>query len=190
MNDHSTEQHDAFAEQRKSSLYWLRNYQAELSTLSLLENLLPSFVRRRYRIVRLSRTDEIRKGILSLEPVKPVVDDVAAANALHADVDKLFGFLLGKCQDNGTPNPNRPHREVMTYSGLIRYEFTLTGLLGFEGGLEVTIGGLPAGSACKIIKTVKGTRVVEDVEYEMVCDDAPSMSLDERADEAEREAAS
>ena len=171
MSDHQADQHDAFREQRKSSLYWLRISQEELATLALLESILPSFVRRRYRITHLIRSSESRRGSLSLVPAEPVADDLAAANALHADVDKLFGFLLGKRHDNSDA-PERPARSV-AHGGLIRYVFTLTGLPGFERGLEVTIGGLPAGSACHITKKVKGTRVVEDVEYVMVCDDDP-----------------
>ncbi|KKN09190.1 hypothetical protein LCGC14_1049180 [marine sediment metagenome] len=188
MSDHQAEQHDAFAEHRKNSLYWLRNYQEELATLALLEGILPSFVRRRYRIASLHRIADVGRGYLSLEPAGPITDDLATANALHADVDKLFGFLLGKCQ-GADGAPERPTREVTASTGHVRYEFTLSGLPGFEDALDVTIGRLPAGSACHITKKVKGTRVVEDVEYEMVCDDdAPGISPEERAEEAEREA--
>ena len=168
MNN-QTEQHDAFREQRKSSLYWLRNYQEELATLALLESLLPSFVQRRYRIVSIYRLRDGRNGSLSLVPVETVVDDLAAANALHADVDKLFGFLLGKRQGKDGA-PEQPTRDV-AHDGLIRYRFSLDGLSGFEDGLDVTVGGLPAGSACHISKVSKGKREVEEFEYKMVCDD-------------------
>ncbi|KKL57523.1 hypothetical protein LCGC14_2234610, partial [marine sediment metagenome] len=169
MSDHQADQHDAFREQRKSSLYWLRNYQAELATLALLENLLPSFVRRRYRIASLHRLE--KRGYLSIEPAQTVTDDLMEANALHADVDKLFGFLLSKCPEDGNGAPEQPTREVAASTGLIRYEFTLAGLPGFEDSLEITIGRLPAGSACHITKVSKGKREVEEFEYKMVCDD-------------------
>ena len=77
---------------------------------------------------------------------------------------------------------------MIASTGLISYTFTLVGLPGFEDGLEIIVGRLPAGSACHITKKVKGTRVVEDVEYEMVCDDEAGISPQERAEEAEREA--
>ncbi len=176
MSDHQADQHDAFREQRKSSLYWLRNYQEELATLALLESILPSFVRRRYRFAYIHRTAEAKKGALSLEPVRPVTDDLGAANALHADVDKLFGFLLGKCQ-GGDSVPERPTRAVTASTGLISYAFTLVGLPGFEDGLEITVGRLPAGSACHITKVSKGKREVEEFEYKMVCDDEPSDTI-------------
>ena len=38
-------------------------------------------------------------------------------------------------------------------------------------GLETMVSGLPAGSACHITKTSKGTREVEEFEYTMECDD-------------------
>ncbi|GAF96841.1 unnamed protein product, partial [marine sediment metagenome] len=47
-------EHDAFREQRKTSLYWLRKATEELDLLDKIEDILPSFVRRRYRISSLT----------------------------------------------------------------------------------------------------------------------------------------
>ncbi len=161
-------EHDAFREQRKNSLYWLSKAAEEFSVLERLEDILPQFVRWRYRIAAMSATS------LDLQPVTVVDDDVEAADLLHADVTKLFDFLLTKRVDTVEPDPERPTRRVVKYNGSISCEFTIRGLPGFEHDLHVTIAGLPAGSACQIIKKITGSRVVEDVEYEMVCDDAPA----------------
>ncbi len=172
----TTEEHDAFREQRKSALFWLRKGTEDIDIVDRLEGLLPSFVRRRYRITGLYRREGLRapSGTLDLCPVDVPKDNVVAADALHADVDKLFDFLLTKRHAVvDIVAPERPARGLVAYNGLIRYEFTLAGLPGFEGGLTVIVNGLPAGSACHITKKVTGTRVVEDVEYEMVCDDEP-----------------
>ncbi|KKL87947.1 hypothetical protein LCGC14_1929660 [marine sediment metagenome] len=171
------EQHDAFREQRASSLYWLKRATEEFEVLEMLEDILPQFVRWRYRIATISRRADshIATGSLGLQPVSVVDDDVDAADRLHADVTKLFDFLLTKrVVADGAGDPERPTRRVVQYNGTILCEFRITGLPGFEGGLDVNIGGLPAGSACRIIKTVKGSRIVEEVEYQMVCDDAPA----------------
>ncbi len=192
MSDHQADQHDAFREQRKSALYWLCKATADLEVLDRIEDILPSFVRRRYIITSLYRwepTTGKAHGSLALSPVNFDKDDVKAADALHADVGKLFDWLVNKRpeveQGDGS---SRPARGLTEWNGTINYEFTLTGLPDFEGGLRVAINGLPAGSACHVTKKVKGTRVVEDVEYEMVCDDEQGMSPEERAEEAEREA--
>ena len=170
----TTTEHDAFREQRKSALFWLRKGTEDIDIVDRLEGLLPSLVRRRYRITGLYRREGLTTptGGLDLSPVDIVEDDVAAADALHADVDKLFDFLLTQRQPaDPTVDPERPTRGLVAYNGLIRYEFTVAGLPGFEGGLTVIVSGLPAGSACHVTKKVTGTHVVEDVEYEMVCDD-------------------
>jgi hypothetical protein len=159
----SNNEHDAFKEQRKSALYWLNKSTEELALLDKLEDVLPSFVRRRYRIGSLST------GRLSLSPSGPTTDDPEEADKLHADVNKLFVFLLGKCE--GIANQEPPSRSLEEWRGCIRYDFTLEGLPGFEDGLVISIEHLPAGSACHITKRVTGTRVVEEVEYEMVCED-------------------
>ena len=154
--------HDAFKEQRKSVLYWLRTTIEELDVLDKLEDILPSFVRRRYRF------SSVGPHHLSLSPADTVDEnDVQSADALHADVNKLFHYLVGKTKED---IPAKPERKVI-WNGSIAYSFSIRGLPGFEGGLTVDVGGLPAGSACHITKTVKGTRTVEDVEYTMVCDD-------------------
>jgi len=164
--DTSTDGHDAFREQRKVALYWLRNYTGDLDLLNKLEGILPSFVRRRYRFGALWGESSVE-----IAPLTSVTDDPSdntEADKLHADVNKLFLFLLERGetpQDQGVP------KRTLAGSGRIKYEFTVKGLPGFEKGLAVTVSGLPAGSACRITKKVKGTRVVEDVEYEMVCDD-------------------
>jgi hypothetical protein len=170
----TTDQHDAFREQRKAALFWLRKGVEDLDIVDRLEGLLPSFVRRRYRITGLYRNERLRapSGTLDLCPVDVAKDDVAAADTLHADVSKLHNFLFGKCPPEGPyPKAAPPTRTVNKWDGLVRYEFFLPSLPGFEGGLTVTISRLPAGSTCHITKKVTGTRVVEDVEYEMVCDD-------------------
>lgn len=168
-------EHDAYREQRKSSLYWLRSSVEELDILDLVESIMPTFIRRRYRFTSLSRTMRGREtsGSISLMPAK-VEDSVEAADALHADVKKLFGYLALKC-GAGSPASSdlRPPDRTLSMGGLVGYEFTLCGLPGFEAGLWVTIQGLPAGSACHITKTLKGTREIEDFEYTMVCDDEP-----------------
>lgn len=171
----TTTEHDAFREQRKSSLYWLEKTTEELAVLEILEDILPTFVRRRYRIATISRSagPPSATGSLGLQPVTVADDDVEVADRLHADVTKLFDFLLTKRVGDVDMVIERPTRRVVRYNGTIICEFRITGLPGFEGGLEVSIGGLPAGSACRIIKTVTGSRTVEDVEYQMVCDDAP-----------------
>lgn len=183
-------QHDAYRSLRKSSLYWLEKATKEIEILDRIEILLPSFVRRRYIISSLYRWEPSQgasaHGSIDLAPVNFDKDDVKTGNALHADVGKLFDFLLTKCPEVEQGEDSlRPARGLTAWNGLIHYEFTLAGLPGFEGGLRVTVNGLPAGSACHIIKKVKGTRVVEDVEYEMVCDDEPGISPEERAEEAE-----
>lgn len=171
------EAHDAFREHRKSSAYWLRVAQEGFELVDKLEAILPSFVRRRYRIGGLAT------GSVELSPSTFDADDPVAVDRLHADVNKLFIFLLGKRTgtegDGAAPEP--PSRSLTTWNGKVKYDFTMTGLPGFEGGLTIVISGLPAGSACRITKKVTGTRVVENVEYEMVCDDEPSTEAAEVA---------
>ena len=168
-----TDTHDAFAEARKSARYWVRVSNEELHILDLLERLLPSFVGRRYRISSINRVESEsgNTGRLTLAPVAGE-DSVEAANALHADVAKLYDYLLGKREPGSYPEQVLPIRKL-GYNGTITYEFTLRGLFGFEGRLDMTISGLPAGSACRITKKVTGTKVVDVVEYEMECDDDP-----------------
>lgn len=162
-----TDEHDAYGDHRKSSLYWLRYAQEGLENLERIEGLLPSFVRRRYIIQSLG------SSYLHLAPVD-VGDGVVAADALHADVNKLFVFMLKKREAGEGPDPTPPARGLASHDGTIHYEFTLTKLPGFES-LRVFVGGLPAGSACRITRKVTGTRLVETVAYEMECDDDADM---------------
>ncbi len=168
-------EHDAYRSLRKSSLYWLEKATREIEILDRIEILLPSFVRRRYIISSLYRWEPSTgkaHGSLDLSPVNFGKDDVRAADALHADVGKLFDWLVNKRpeveQGDGS---SRPARGLTEWNGTIHYEFTLTGLPGFEGGLRVNIAGLPPGSACHITKISKGKKVVEEFEYKMDCDD-------------------
>ena len=167
-------EHNAYREQRKSSMYWIRTSAEELDTLDLLEDILPEFVGRRYRFISISRhqpKEGVAWGRVEIVPSEPVgKDDVAAADALHADVNKLFRFLLSKRVNPDLAIVGEPVRSL-TYSGSIRYTFGMRGVPGFEGGLETMVSGLPAGSACHITKTSKGTREVEEFEYTMECDD-------------------
>ena len=159
---------DAFREQRKISLYWLRKATEEFDILDKIEDILPSFVRRRYRIGSLTSMS------LSLWPQAFDADDPEAADALHADVDKLFTFLLGKRTDQTEYLDEKPTRTLTKWNGQVGYNFTLAGLPGFGQGLRIEVNGLPAGSACRITKKVTGYRMKEESEYEMVCDDEPS----------------
>jgi len=167
-------EHNAYREQRKSSMYWIRISTEELVVVDRLEAILPSFVGRRYRFVSISRHQPQpgkAYGRVEIAPSEPVdKDDVKAADALHADVDKLYSFLGSKRTDPDLVKPAKPVRDL-TYGGNIRYTFDMRGVPGFEGGLEVTVSGLPAGSACHITKTSKGVREVEEFEYKMECDD-------------------
>ncbi len=167
-------EHNAYREQRKSSMYWIRRSADELDVLDMLEDILPSFVGRRYRFVSISRheqRDGEAWGRVEIVPSEPVKEgDVKAADALHADMDKLFKFILSK---RVNPDPDVRLQEPvrgLTLTGSIRYDFVVSGVPGFEGGLDVLISGLPAGSACHITKTFKGKREVEEFEYSMVCD--------------------
>ena len=158
-----TDEHDAYRDHRKMSLYWLRYASEGLDNLEKIEALLPSFVQRRYTISSLTAFS------VTLCPVS-AGEDLAAADALHADVNKLFVFLLGKCEAGEDSRRSLPVRELTFHTDTIHYDFTLTKLPGFDK-LHVTVAGLPAGSACHITSKVTGTHEVEDVEYEMVCDD-------------------
>lgn len=167
------EQHDAYREQRKSSLYWLRLGAKELETVDWIEAFMPDLVRRRYRITNLYRYEhgDVHSGGIHLNPVA-FEDTVEAADALHADVNKLFNFLVEKCEHLNDVVVSVPIRSL-GHAGTISYAFSLTGLPGFEHGLSVEFHGLPAGSACHIVKEVVGTSTVEDVKYSMTCDDDP-----------------
>jgi len=167
-------EHDAYREQRKSSVYWIRTSTEELDTLDLLEDILPGFVSRRYRFISISRHQPREGeawGRVELIPAEGVKEDnVKAADALHADVLKLYNFLVTKCTNPTLVKPNLPVRHL-NHVGQIRYDFIIAGIPNFEGGLDVVISGLPAGSACHITKTSKGKREVEEFEYAMECDD-------------------
>jgi len=168
-------EHDAYREQRKTSMYWINISTKELNALDLLEEILPSFVARRYRFTTVSRYEEEGGreawGRIEMVPAELVKeDDIEAADALHVDVDKLFKFLLSKRTNPDIEEVAEPVRGL-AYSGSIRYDFQVTGLPGFEGGLDVLVSGLPAGSACHITKTSKGKREIEEFEYTMECDD-------------------
>lgn len=166
--------HDAYREQRKSSVYWIRMSTQELDILDLLEDVLPAFVGRRYRFVSISRHEPSEGGAwgrVEIVPVEQVEEgDVKAADALHADVGKLFSFLLTKRTNPDLVEPNPPVR-TLDYMGHIRYDFIVNGVPRFEAGLGVLVSGLPAGSACHITKTIKGKREIEEFEYTMECDD-------------------
>ena len=172
-------EHDAYREQRKSSMYWIRESTKDLEVLDMLEDVLPSFIARRYRFISISRHEQREGGawgrmeIVPAEYVKIVAgkEDVKAADALHADVNKMFKFLLSKRVNPDSDVRLQEPVRGLTYSGSIRYDFQVNGLPGFEGGLDVLVSGLPAGSACHITKTSKGTREVEEFEYTMECDD-------------------
>ena len=168
---------DAFREQRKASLYWLRKATEEFEVLDKIEDILPSFVRRRYRIGSLSALS------LSLWPQAFDTDDPKAADALHADVNKLFIFLIDKCEGGGAQglSAGQPTRTLTKWNGQVGYSFTLYGLPGFEKGLRIEVNGLPAGSTCHITKKVTGYRMHEESEYEMVCGDEPSTEAAEVA---------
>lgn len=167
-------EHNAYREQRKSSMYWIRTSADELDVLDMLEDILPAFVGRKYRFVSISRHQPREGGAwgrIEIVPVETVKeDDVKAADALHADVTKLFSYLLIKRTNPDIAEPNPPVRKV-DYVGHIRYDFIVNGIPKFEAGFDVVVSGLPAGSACHITKTSKGVREVEEFEYEMVCDD-------------------
>ncbi len=171
-------EHNAYREQRKSSMYWIRTSAEELDVLDLLEDVLPAFVGRRYRFVSISRHQPKEGGAwgrVEITPAKYVEiangkEDVKAANAFHADVNKLFRFLLSKRVNPDLARVAEPIRDL-TYGGSIRYTSDMKGVPGFDAGLEVVVSGLPAGSACHITKTSKGVREVEEFEYKMECDD-------------------
>jgi len=156
-------EHDAYREQRKTSLYWLRKVTGELDLLDKIEDILPSFVQRRYRIGNLTPSS------LSLWPQEPA-NGPEAADALHADVDKLYTYLLGQHPDQ---TYKKPRRTLVKWSGQVGYSFSLNELPGFKQGLRVEFNGLPAGSNCQITKKVTGYRMQEESEYEMVCEDEP-----------------
>jgi len=185
-------EHNAYREQRKTSMYWIRTSAEELDILDMLEDVLPTFVGRRYRFVLISRhqpREDKAWGRVEIVPSEPVKeDDVKAADSLHADVGKLYTFLLSRRMGPDFRTPNLPVRKV-DHMGYIRYDFNVSGIPGFEAGLDVLVSGLPPGSACHITKTPKGVREVEQFEYTMECDDeAPGISPEERAEEAEKEA--
>ena len=104
-------EHNAYREQRKSSMYWIRTSAEELDTLDLLEDILPEFVGRRYRFISISRHQPKEGGAwgrVEIVPSEPVgKDDVKAADALHADVNKLFRFLLPKRVNPSSTLPPR-----------------------------------------------------------------------------------
>ena len=165
-------EHNAYREQRKNSMYWLHKAVEEMEALNLIEDIMPSFVQRRYRIISLHKSEVGTSGNIDLCPVDVVEDNVEAADALHADVDKLFDYLLDKrrvLKVAGEEFP-RPTRRL-AWNGLIQYTFRLVNLPGFDDGLSVTMSGLPAGSACRVVKKVTANRMVQDFEYEMECDD-------------------
>ena len=166
---------DAFHDQRRTSLYWLRKATEEFELLDKLEGILPSFVRRRYRIGNLTPYS------ISLWPQAFDADDPAVADALHADVGKLHAYLLKKRADQTEDLNKKPTRTLTKWNGQVNYKFTLAGLPGFEKGLSFEVSGLPAGSACHITKVVTGYRMKEEAEYEMVCDDEPSTEAAEVA---------
>ncbi len=156
---------NAFARERKDCAANLRYTAERLVALDQLEELLPAFVARRFRFMG------IAENYLSLYPAEP---ENADPDSLHADVYKLFDFLVKKRVDSGNSGllAHDPTRTVNKSSGLISYRFTITGLP--MSPLSVEISGIPVGSKCEIIKHVKGTKTVEDVEYELVCEeDAP-----------------
>ena len=166
-------EHNAYREARSSSLYWIRTSTEELGTLEKLEDILPTFVRRRYRFICISRHQPKggeAYGRMEIVPAETVKNDVEAADALHADVTKLFDFLLTKTTNPSLTKTNLPVRKL-DHIGRISYDFIVTGIPGFLAGLDVKVSGLPAGSACHITKTSKGVREVEDFEYKMKCDD-------------------
>ncbi len=164
-------EHNAYSELRKSSMYWVKKAVADIEALELIEAIMPSFVKRRYTISSLYKSETSAMGSIELYPYEADKDDVKAADALHADVGKLFDYLFSKCEDRSEVPP-RPTRRL-AWNGLIQYTFRLTGLPGFEKGLDVTVSGIPAGSACRIVKKVTANRMVQDFEYTMECDEEP-----------------
>ena len=153
---------NAFAAARRECADSLLYDAGKLLTLNKLEELLPSFVAGRFRFIAIS------ENYLSMFPFAAESFD---PDSMHADVYKLFKFLVKKRVDNGNIglSPDAPSRIINKNSGLITYHFTLHGLP--MDPLSVEISGLPVGSKCEVIKHVKGTRVVEDVEYELVCEE-------------------
>ncbi len=162
-------EHNAYREVRKSSMYWVRKAAADIEALELIEDIMPSFVKRRYTISSLHKSETSSMGNIELFPYEADKDDVKAADILHADVGKLFDYLFSKCEDRSV-TPPRPTRRL-AWNGLIQYTFRLVGLPGYEAHLDVTVSGIPAGSACRVVKKVTANRMVQDFEYEMECDD-------------------
>lgn len=173
----SPPKHDAFVNLRRAGRYWKRFGEEQLEGADLLEGFLPDFIRRRYTVEHFYRSSDRAKdyGSVKLMPVDGGAEDTAVANVLHADVNKLFRWLLNKreaAEGETRREPAKPKRSVNSV-GVINYEFTIDDLGEFPDGLAIEFSGLGAGSACRIIKTVTGTHEVEDVTYEMVCDDDP-----------------
>lgn len=175
------DQHDGFQDLRRTGKYWTDYGERMTKGADLLEALLPDFVRRRYTVSYFYRSDGDKPyGVATLYPVDGGAEDTEAANIVHADVNKLFDWLVKK---RTTPDPAeapalrqepwKPRRSLDSGNGSISYELKVCDLPDFPQGLTVTFAGLGAGSACHITKKVTGTHEVEDVEYKMVCDDDP-----------------
>ncbi len=162
-------EHNAYREVRKSSMYWVKKAAADIEALELIEDIMPSFIKRRYTISSLYKSETSSTGNIELYPYEADKDDVKAADILHADVGKLFDYLFSKCEDRSVVPP-RPERKL-AWNGLIQYTFRLRGVRGFEAGLDIKVGGIPAGSACRIVKKVTANRMVQDFEYTMECDE-------------------
>lgn len=176
-----TDQHDGFRDLRQTGEFWSDYGKRMTEGVDLLAALMPDFVRRRYTVTYYYRSEgDEPYGSLYLGPVESGQKDTETANARHADVTKLFNWLLDKrtapdTTEGAEPQrePREPKRTLDRNNGSITYDFRIDDLPDFPQGLTVTVGGLGAGSACHITKKVTGTHEVEDVEYEMVCDDDP-----------------
>ena len=192
---HDEPKHDAFQNLRRAGEYWKRFGEEQLEGADLLEGFLPDFIRRRYIVDHFYRSSDRAKahGSVKLMPVDGGTEDPKVANVLHADVNKLFRWLLNKRGDvaiDAPPHqePVKPKRSVNSI-GSIRYEFTINDLGEFPDGLAIEFSGLGAGSACRITRKVTGTHVEEDVTYEMVCDDDPKPGPESIPAEDTKEAA-
>jgi hypothetical protein len=169
---------NAYARMRDIMLASVSNTMQNVRALDTLELVMPSFIGRRYRLGNFYQSGGPNKSYHELyAELIPDMDmpkeeiTTKAANALHADVTKLFGFLASKQerQEDGNDVLHPPVRDL-GYNGMIKYSMKINRLPGLGGAkLILEFSGIPAGSKCEVIKTVTGTRMVEEFEYTLKC---------------------
>lgn len=172
----------SFNAYRRTQAAQLEFFARSLKVAEIIDPVFPAFVGNRYRVESIYEDPGYggNRGRYTVV-LQPDLDKMprGKADSLHADVDKLYTYLVGKRNSDGNGDCLiEPTRSAQSWGGkdgegAIKYRMVVSHIPELGGKhLEVNINGIPEGSKCKLVRTPKGEpRQIQDYTVELVCED-------------------